>query len=135
MKAANSSSCLFLALFSLTLCGGCVTTTVTKDEPRTSVHFASADAASIFYNAYIVQNYTRIGATGRTLEIGIDARLPYHHAEYRTDNVLFNAAIATADSNHDGMISDDEAKRFSEKVRQTSPLKPSDSGFVMVAKQ
>ncbi len=123
-------------LFTLALCSGCVMTSAVRDEPRAGVRFASAEAASVFYDAYIAQTYTRVSGKGRELSIYVSSPpLPYHHIEYPTDNVLFNAAVAAADTNHDGTISMEEANAFSIKVKASSPIKETDSGHIMVAKK
>jgi len=101
----------------LTICSGCVTTATVRDQPRCTVRFADARAAQTFYEAYIIKTYTRSMSPGMVLEVGVPAQPPYEHLEYMTDNVFFNAAIAAADANHDGVISEDEALQYSDRVR------------------
>ncbi len=96
---------------------GCVTRATVKNEPRQSVRFANAQAAQTFYEAYLAMNYPP--STG-SVDVFIPAPLPYHHRKITTDNVLFNAAIRTTDSNSDGIISEDEAGAYAAKVHQRS---------------
>lgn len=116
---------LFLALCG----GGCVTTGIARNEPRSSIRFADPAAAQVFYDAYITKNYSRAMGTGSYFEVGVPAQLPYEHKEYPTDNVYFNAAVAAADTDRDGMISQDEARHYSETIRALP------EGLVAVAKQ
>jgi hypothetical protein len=98
---------------------GCVQTTSVKDSPRAAVTFETAAGAQIFYEAYLSKNYGRSGKGN--LIVYVDIPLPYWHKEVKTDNVLFNDAISAADTNHDGIISDDEARAYSAKVHPNAP--------------
>ena len=113
----------------LAVCGGCVSTSTVKNEPRATVQFASPTAAQVFYEAYITKIYTRPMGENFCIGVGVPVWLPYKHREYLTDNVYFNAAVKAADTNHDGVISEEEAKRYRESVR------PLPKGTVAVAKQ
>lgn len=125
MKITSLGGVLCVCLF-LMASGGCVTTGVVKNEQRDSVRFASATGAQIFYEAYITKNYTHPMGSGPSFAVG--APLPYRHHVYSTDNVYFNAAVRSADTNHDGVISDEEARVYADSIR------PLPSGSVAVAK-
>ena len=98
---------------------GCVTRTTFKDEPRQSVHFASAEAAQTFYDAYLARNY-RFSPPDKaeTNEIAVFIVMPYRHYTVQTENFRFNHAIQLADTNHDGIISDVEARAYAAKYPQ-----------------
>jgi len=120
IRTIMKTPCLALTLvvvFAMLASSGCVTRATVKDEPRQSVRFASAQAAQTFYEAYLAMYYPPgVGS----FDVAIRAPLPYHHRKITTDNVLFNAAIRTTDSNSDGIISKDEAGAYAAKVHQRS---------------
>jgi len=92
---------------------GCVTHTTFKDESRQSVRFTSPQAAQTFYDAYL----SAASPKGHG-SVVLYAPLPYRHRTVSTDNVHFNSAVDSTDSNHDGAISDDEALAYSSKVQR-----------------
>jgi hypothetical protein len=47
--------------------------------------------------------------------------LPFHHSTDMTENVHFNSAVQTADTNHNATISSEEARAFAVQQR-TSKL-------------
>src|SRR3954470_4244333 len=91
---------------------GCVTRTTAKNEPRQSVHFSSEQAVETFYEAYLAISYPSDKQNVVAVWIG----LPYTHRKISTENVHFNQAIQLADSDHDGIISDDEAQAYAAKM-------------------
>jgi hypothetical protein len=93
--------------------GGCVSSASVRNEPRDTVRFASATGAQTFYEAYLARYYAR--PTQGYVAFGVP--LPYEHHELKTDNVSFNAAVSVADVNHDGVISDEEARAYNDKVK------------------
>jgi hypothetical protein len=111
-------SVLIIALLGC-IATGCVTSyTTVKDEPRVSVHFASAQAAQTFYEAYIKDNYApspEDRGPGLSVEAGFERR------KLKTDNVLFNEAVREAGTNQDGIISEAEAQAYSAKVSLRNP--------------
>jgi hypothetical protein len=102
---------IIIALFGC-LMSGCVMYTSIKDEPRQSVRFSSPEAAQTFYDAYL----SVASPKGRG-SVVIYITLPYRHRIVSTDNVHFNSAVLLADSNHDGVISDDEARASAAKIQ------------------
>jgi hypothetical protein len=99
---------------------GCVETTIVRDAPRTGTTFESADGAKLFYEAYIAKNYVRDIKSNVAVYVHLPP-LPYWQREVKSDNVLFDDAVNAADTNHDGTISDDEARAYSDKVHPRAP--------------
>ena len=102
------------SILALIVASGCVTRTTVQNEPRQSVRFASQQAAETFYSAYLAANYP----SNKTNSVAVWIGLPYNHNKIKTDNVRFNAAVQSADSDRDGMISDAEAQAYAAKGRQ-----------------
>jgi hypothetical protein len=115
MKTTHVTIPAIIALLSC-LTSGCVSHTTIKDEPRRSVRFSSPQAAQIFYDAYL----SAASPKGRG-SVSVYVGLPYQHETVSTDNVLFNSAVQTADSNHNAVISTEEARAFAVQQR-TSDL-------------
>lgn len=106
------------ALIALLSCltSSCVTRITWKNESRRSVRFSSAQAAQTFYEALLFANVPK----GRgAVTVGVP--LPYGHRTLSTENVRFNAAVRTADSNHNGTISENEARGFAAQERGGKP--------------
>jgi hypothetical protein len=89
------------------LSSGCVIHTKIQDTARAAVQFSSPTAAQTFYDAYLSAADPQ-GVGSVTLYVPT----PYWRRTVSTDNVRFNAAAAKADSNHDQIISEDEAQQF-----------------------
>lgn len=106
MKTSHITIPASIAVLSC-ITSGCVTHTTIKDESRQSVHFSSPEAAQTFYDAYLSVTSPK-GHGVVTLYVA----LPYQHRTVSTDNVRFNSAVQAADSNHDGIISEEEALAF-----------------------
>jgi hypothetical protein len=95
---------------------GCITHTTARNEPRQSVHFSSERSAETFYEAYLAISYPSDKQSFVAISIG----MPYTHRTISTDNVRFNRAVQSADSNGDGIISDAEAESYAAKVPKHS---------------
>jgi hypothetical protein len=107
---------VYAALLACLMCG-CVTCVTTKNEPRKSVRFTSAEAAQTFYEAYLeheYQHYHSTNAVSHVVSIGLHS--PYWQSTAITENVRFNRAVEMADTNHDGVISEAEAEGYAAKV-------------------
>ena len=93
---------------------GCVTRSITKNETRVKVSFASAMAAQVFYDAYLARNHPNpINSTNAVVNnIWVSFRLPYWQYHNVSENVRFNRAVAAADTDHDGLISEAEAQAY-----------------------
>jgi hypothetical protein len=120
MKTGDIKRIAGLSALLGSLASGCTTAyTTVKDEPRANVHFASAEAAQTFYDAYIMDNYAwrrDDHDAGWSVSAGMAVPMPYERNKIVTDNVKFNNAIRETDTNHDGTISDAEAKAYAVKV-------------------
>jgi hypothetical protein len=115
---------VFLPALAGCLATGCVTHyTTVKDEPRQTVQFASARAAQTFYEAYIRDHYVDAERDHANWSVDLETVPPYERRDLKTDNVLFNEAVQAADANHDGVISEAEARAYAAKVApgKTSP--------------
>lgn len=107
---------LFLGAAGL-LCG-CIHTheTVVHDESRTPVSFESDAAARTFYEAL-----SRVPNSGKHSESKTEISIPIvfdHERKVVTGpNHAFNDAVARCDTNHDGVITDQEARIFAATVK------------------
>jgi hypothetical protein len=110
MKTTHITIPAIIALFSC-LTSGCVDHTTVKDEPRQRVRFSSPQAAQTFYDAYLSANSPK----GRG-SVAVVLRTPYRHETVATDNVHFNSAVKSADTNHDGVITANEARAHASRV-------------------
>lgn len=107
---------LFLSLTTLCCLGtSCVRYTAYQNEPRRKVIFASARAAQNFYDGYVSLG-TPYGNGEVKAGLFIANPLPYWKNTVPTENVKFNAEIQVADTNHNGVISEKEARVYSEKI-------------------
>ncbi len=107
-----------VALLLVFATSGCVMYTSVKTEARQSVQFSSALAAQSFYDAYLAA----ASPTGHG-SISIYLPPPYWHRTVPTDNIRFNAAIQSADVDHDGVISDEEAVAYAAKAQNPANQK------------
>lgn len=99
------------AIVAAALTSGCVTVITRTDTPRETIRFSSAEAAQVFYDAYLAE------ADPKSNSVTVAIALPYQRQEIKTDNVRFNAAASRADLNHDRIITRSEAGAFAKKVR------------------
>lgn len=103
---------LLLGAFSAGLTSCCITHVVIKDEARQRLRFSSATSAQTFYDAYLA---VASPTPKDSLTVSL---LPYWKESSYTDNVHFNEAARTADTNHNRMISDTEAKAYAVAMRK-----------------
>lgn len=115
MKTTHLTIPAIIAFLS-SLTSGCVGHTTIKDEPRQSVRFSTPQAAQTFYDAYL--SATSPEGHG---SVEVFLALPYRHRTISTDNVRFNYAVQTADSNHNSVISKEEASAFAIQQRKRKP--------------
>jgi hypothetical protein len=110
------ASLMLAAICSLALTG-CIThkSTVVRDVARTPVTFENDTAARIFYEAL-----SKMPASGHQSEstTKIDIPVVFENERHVVSgpNAAFNAAVAECDSNHDGKITELEAKIFAEQI-------------------
>ncbi|MES2438876.1 MAG: hypothetical protein V4584_07410 [Verrucomicrobiota bacterium] len=126
MTRMKATSILHLSTFAL-LCfftSSCVTYTKYHDEPRRKVSFSSTSAAQTFYDAYAsVDTPYGNGSLSATIT------LPYWQLKKDTESIKFNAAIQIADTNHDNLISEKEARSYAEAIAADRKQKWEDQKF------
>ena len=113
-------SILPLALVALAALGpiGCIHTeeTVTQDEARVAVEFENEAAGRIFY-----ESMSRKPNSGTRRENSTEVEIPFvfgHRVRtVRGPNTAFNEAVAQADTNRDGKITETEAHIFAGQVK------------------
>jgi hypothetical protein len=90
--------------------------TVYRDVARTSVEFENDSAARAFY-----ESLSKPARNGERTESKTQVELPLvFHDERRVvsgPNAAFNSAVEMCDSNHDGRITEQEARIYSEHRR------------------
>ncbi|HSY17579.1 MAG TPA: hypothetical protein VK815_04555 [Candidatus Acidoferrales bacterium] len=114
MNKSRNLASLFLIPLLLT---GCITHRTIQSEPRQSVTFASTHAAQTFYDTYLALNHPSASGKG---DVSFGLVLPYRHYTVRTENVRFNEAVKSADTDHDGIISDTEADTYAKKIKPSA---------------
>ena len=99
----------------LCCCSSCVTYTKYKDETRMKVSFSSTSTAQIFYDAY-----ASVGSPvgNGSVVAKIPQPIPYWQTTKDTENTKFNAAVRMADTNHDHIISQKEARAYAATVAE-----------------
>jgi len=97
------------------LLAGCVTseTNTTRDAERTKVEFENDAAARIFYETLSHGNRNE-GQRESTTKFEIPVVFEYKHHVTTGPNAVFNRAVELCDTNHDGKITEAEAKAFAE---------------------
>ena len=97
----------------LCCCSSCVTYTKYKDETRMQVSFSSTSTAQTFYDAY-----ASVGSPvgNGSVVAKIPRPIPYWQMTKDTENTKFNAAVRMADTNHDHIISQKEARAYAATV-------------------
>ncbi len=107
------------------LASSCVTYTKYQDEPRRKVRFSSAPTAQTFYDAYAsVDSPIGHGSVYAFLPL-----TPYWQRTKETENTKFNAAIQIADTNHDNLISEKEARPYATAIAESRKQKLQDQKF------
>ncbi len=91
--------------------------TVYRDQPRTSIRFENDKAARIFYQALSERDNWKDPSESNT-EVKLPLVLDIEHKEVAGPNTAFNRAVATCDSNQDGLITEEEAQAFAGRRRR-----------------
>jgi hypothetical protein len=97
------------------LLAGCIhhEETVYRDAPRANVQFENDTAARIFYEAL-----SQSPKKGDRTESKTEVELPLVFSDSRKvvsgPNTAFNRAVEICDSNHDGRITEQEARIYAE---------------------
>jgi len=107
------------AITLLVLLTGCVSVKryTYQDAPKSDMRFESLAAATTFYDALLAKKFpTQQQSKGPHGDVTISLPMPYmQYRQTRTSaNVLFNEAATKADANHDGVISEEEARVYAQ---------------------
>jgi hypothetical protein len=94
--------------------GGCISSdeTVYNDAPRVKVEFENDKAARLFYEA-LSRTKDKYRTETKT-EISLPVVFDQKRRVVSGENVAFNEAVARCDTNKDGVITELEARIFSE---------------------
>jgi len=124
----KTTTCLRLSAVAVFCCltSNCITYTRCQDEPRAKVRFASIKAAQSFYDAY-----SSVGKPvgNGTITVRITPPMPYWQSKKDTDNKQFNAAFRTADTNHDFLLTEKEARVYADAVLADRKRQLTDEDF------
>ena len=109
------STLLLSALVFGLLAGGCISQeqTVYRDVPRQNVEFENETAGRIFYEA-LSKTPRRDNQESKT-DVSIPIVFEHKKRVVRSENFSFNDAISKCDTNHDGKITETEAKFFAQQ--------------------
>ena len=97
------------------LLAGCITheSSTTRDATRTSVEFENDSAARIFYET-LSHGACRDTQGEATTKFEIPVVFEYKRHVVTGPNAAFNRAVELCDTNHDGKITEAEARIFAE---------------------
>jgi hypothetical protein len=100
------------------LFAGCITheSNTTRDAERTKVEFENDAAARIFYEALSHENCNE-GQRESTTKFEIPVVFEYKHHVTTGPNAMFNRAVELCDINHDGTITEAEARAFAARKK------------------
>jgi hypothetical protein len=105
-----------LTLFTAMLLSGCALTKTTyEDAPLNSAKFESTQASQTFYNALFASRYPARHdppKTDNVYSVALDFPFDFGHHTVDSYRVMLNEAMAAADTNHDGVISEAEASAY-----------------------
>ena len=95
------------------LLAGCITheSNTTRDAPRRSVEFENDSAARIFYET-LSQGACKDSQGEATTKFEIPVVFEYKRHVVTGPNTAFNRAVELCDTNHDGKITEAEARIF-----------------------
>jgi hypothetical protein len=95
------------------LSAGCIShhSTVYQEVPRASVQFESDAAARLFYET-LSRNSSAKNRSESTTTFALPLVFEHERKVVPGRNVEFNEAVEICDSNHDGKITEDEAKIY-----------------------
>lgn len=107
-----------VAVLAALLATGCIHTheTVYKDVARVPVEFENEAAGRVFYEALSRRPHSGDRQESRT-EVSVPLVFSNEQKVVRGPNEAFNRAVAEADTNKDGRITETEARIFSGNVR------------------
>ncbi|HTB62523.1 MAG TPA: hypothetical protein VK737_02950 [Opitutales bacterium] len=113
-----------LVPFAAILLSGCALTKTTYDDaPLNSTKFESTQASQTFYNALFASHYPARHDPPKTdsvYSVAIALPLDFGHHTVDSYRVMLNEAMTTADTNHDGVISEAEASAYAVSLADKS---------------
>jgi hypothetical protein len=100
----------------LALAGGCISTskTVRREEPRMPVEFENDTAGRLFYESLSHLRGHR-GSSESHSHVSLPIIFDHQTTTIEGESLLFNEAVRRCDTNHDGKITELEARIFSEQ--------------------
>jgi len=109
---------LTFAVLSLLAAGasGCISTsrTVRREEPRMPVEFENDTAGRLFYESLSHLRSQR-GASESHSHVSLPIIFDHQNTSIEGESIVFNEAVRRCDTNHDGKITELEARIFSEQ--------------------
>ena len=128
MNRMKTTSIRHLSTIALLCCcsSSCVVYTKYKDETRMKVSFSSTSTAQTFYDAY-----ASVGSPvgNGSVVARIPRPIPYLQMTTDTENTKFNAAVRMADTNHDRIIAQKEARAYAATVAANRKQQCGDEKF------
>jgi hypothetical protein len=106
----------FTPFAALVLCAGCVShqDTTYRDVSRVPVEFENETAGRIFYEALGKTRPPRVSESHT--DVSIPVVFESKHRKIAGPNLAFNDAVARCDTNHDGRVTELEAKIFAQNL-------------------
>jgi hypothetical protein len=104
-------------LLALIVSGGCISneTTNYRDPDRVKISFENEAAGKLFYDTLAKLKSQSVRSESKT-EICIPIVFDHKSRTVDGDNILFNSAVRDCDTNGDGVITELEARIFSENA-------------------
>jgi len=121
MPRLPASRLVLLTVLSFLAAGasGCISTsrTVRREEPRMQVEFENDTAGRLFYESL---NHLRghRGASESHSHVSLPIIFDHQTTTIEGESILFNEAVRQCDTNHDGRITESEARIFAERHPQ-----------------
>jgi hypothetical protein len=100
------------------LAQGCISSnrTTYREQTRVSVEFENDTAGRLFYEA-LSRMRERHGRSESTTQISVPIVFERKTTVVEGESVVFNEAVLECDTNHDGRITEVEARIFSERLK------------------
>jgi hypothetical protein len=117
IRPLRSLGC-FTLLAILLLTPGCISShhTTYREETRAKVEFENDTAGRLFYETLSRLREKRGKSESRT-EVSLPIIFDRETTVREGESILFNDAVGRCDTNHDGRITELEARIFSEQVK------------------
>ena len=119
MPRLPASRLVLLTVLSFLAAGasGCISTsrTVRREEPRMRVEFENDTAGRLFYES-LSHLRGHHGASESHSHVSLPIIFDHQTTTIEGESILFNEAVRRCDTNHDGKITELEARIFSEQA-------------------